>query len=39
MSADRFNSGKLKWSLVDFDSLAGMVKVLEFGAKKYDAHN
>jgi len=35
----RYNTGKIQWSLVDFDSLEPMVKVLEFGAKKYDAHN
>ena len=37
--ADRFNEGKLKWSLVDFPSLEPLVKVLESGAKKYSAHN
>lgn len=37
--ADRFNEGKLRWSLVDFKSLEGMVRVLEFGAHKYDDHN
>lgn len=35
----RYNSGKLKWSLVDFPSFEPMVKVLEFGAHKYAAHN
>lgn len=35
----RYNEGKLKWSLVDFKSLEGMVRVLEMGAKKYDPHN
>lgn len=35
----RFNNGKLRWSLVDFESLEDMVKVLEFGAEKYDDHN
>ena len=35
----RYNTGKIQWSLVDFDSLEPMVRVLEFGAKKYDAHN
>jgi hypothetical protein len=35
----RYNSGKPRWSLVDFESLEGMVKVLEFGAKKYSEHN
>ena len=37
--ADRFNDGKLKWSLVHFESLNPMVKVLEFGAQKYSADN
>lgn len=36
---DRFNKGKLQWNLVDFPSLEPMVKVLEFGAQKYSAHN
>lgn len=36
---DRFNEGKLKWSLVDWDAFEEMVRVLMFGAKKYDAHN
>jgi hypothetical protein len=31
----RFNEGKLKWSLVHFKSLEPMVRVLMFGAKKY----
>lgn len=35
----RFNEGKLKWSLVDFKSLESMVKVLEYGAKKYGKNN
>lgn len=39
MGADRFNTDKLKWSLVDFKSLEDMVRVLEFGAKKYDTDN
>lgn len=38
-TADRFNTGKLRWGLVDFDALEDMVKVLEFGATKYDDHN
>lgn len=37
--ADRFNEGKVRWGLVDFQSLEPMVKVLEFGATKYDDHN
>lgn len=37
--ASRFNTGKSKWSLVDMDALEPMVKVLEFGAQKYEANN
>lgn len=37
--ADRFNAGKPQWSLVDFEALEPMVRVLEYGAEKYDAHN
>ena len=36
---DRFNEGKLKWSLVPQSALEPMVRVLEFGAEKYDSHN
>lgn len=35
----RYNTGKLQWSMVDFKSLEPMVKVLEFGAQKYDRDN
>ena len=35
----RFNQGKLKWSLVHYKSMEPLVKVLEFGAAKYSAHN
>ena len=35
----RYNEGKPRWSLVDFKSLEGMVRVLEFGADKYDKDN
>lgn len=35
----RFNTGKTQWGLVDFESLEGMVKVLEFGANKYGIDN
>lgn len=31
----RYNEGKLSWSMVDFDSLEGLVRVLEYGARKY----
>jgi hypothetical protein len=39
LQALRYNQGKLQWSLVDFKSLEGLVRVLEMGAKKYDKHN
>ena len=35
----RYNEGKPKWSLVPQSSLIPMVRVLEFGAKKYEAFN
>jgi hypothetical protein len=35
----RYNEGKAKWSLVPQSSLLPMVRVLEFGAKKYDSYN
>lgn len=35
----RFNEGKPQWSLIDFKSLEPMVRVLEFGAKKYARDN
>lgn len=31
----RYNEGKRKWSLVDFESLESMTRVLEYGAEKY----
>lgn len=37
--AQKFDQGKPDWSLVPFEALEGMVKVLEFGAKKYDSWN
>lgn len=37
--AIRHNKGKLQWGLVDFESLTPMVRVLEFGAKKYEPNN
>ena len=39
MSGLRYNTGKLKWSLVDYPSLEPLVKVLEFGAEKYSVDN
>lgn len=35
----RYDTGKPKWHLVPMHLLEGMVKVLEFGAQKYDDHN
>ena len=39
MEGLRYNTGKLKWSLVSWKALAPMVRVLMFGAEKYDDHN
>ena len=39
MAGARFNTGKLKWSLVSMLALAPMVRVLMFGAQKYSSHN
>lgn len=39
MKAKRYNKGKQKWSLVDFESLESMVRALEFGAEEYGKHN
>ena len=36
---ERKNEGKLKWSLVSWRALEPMVRVLMFGAAKYDDHN
>lgn len=35
----RYNDNKTRWTLLDFDAVEGMVKVLEFGSKKYNDHN
>ena len=35
----RYNEGKLKWSLVSCKALEPMVRVLMFGAEKYDSWN
>lgn len=37
--AVKYDSGKADWSLVPFEALEDMVKVLEFGAAKYSRHN
>lgn len=38
-AAVKKDDGKLDWSLVPFEGLEGMVKVLEFGAQKYSRNN
>jgi hypothetical protein len=35
----RYNNGKLRWSLVHFKSIEPLVRVLMFGATKYDDNN
>lgn len=35
----RYNTDKLHWSLVDFKSLEPLVRVLEYGTKKYSKDN
>jgi len=37
--AVRYNTGKRRWTLVDFKSLESMVEVLEYGENKYDKWN
>ena len=39
LEAIKHDDGKADWSLVPFESLEGMVKVLEFGANKYAGWN
>lgn len=36
---DRYNQGKIQWGLVPQKSLIPMVRVLEFGARKYSPWN
>ena len=35
----RYNEGKVQWSLVDYKSLEPMVRVLEYGCRKYSKNN
>lgn len=37
--AKRFDEGKTNWSLIPFEAVEDIAKVLEFGAKKYAAWN
>ena len=39
MEGKRYNEGKLRWSLISTRALEPMVRVLMFGAEKYDDHN
>lgn len=39
MSALRYNEGKLRWDLVDWEGIEEMLKVLEAGAIKYEPEN
>jgi len=39
INGKRHNNGKPKWTLVDFDALEGMVKVLEQGVDEYGKFN
>jgi hypothetical protein len=36
---DRYNAGKPKWTLMHFPSFEPMIRVLEFGCKKYSRDN
>lgn len=35
----RFNKEKLRWALMHYGAMEPMIKVLMFGAEKYDDHN
>lgn len=35
----RYNTGKVKWSLMNYRSMEPMIRVLEYGAKKYAPYN
>ena len=35
----RYDSGKLDWTLIDFKSIEPLVRVMEYGAKKYSRDN
>jgi hypothetical protein len=35
----RYNNGKPKWSLINYESLIPLIRVLEFGANKYAPDN
>lgn len=35
----KFDSEKLRWDLLDIESVEDLVKILTFGASKYEANN
>lgn len=37
--ATRYNSGKLKWTLISPKAICVLVRVLMFGAERYGSHN
>jgi len=39
MSGTKHDSGKLRWDLLPWDAAEEVVKILTFGAKKYDDRN
>lgn len=39
MEGLRYNEGKRRWGLLSWPALSELVKVLEFGARKYDSWN
>lgn len=39
LTALRYNQGKPKWSLVHYESLLPLVRVLEYGCQKYEPFN
>ena len=39
MGAQRFNEGKLEWSLLDYEALTPLVEVMMFGCQKYERDN
>jgi len=39
MTSKKYDTDKLRWDLMPFDSLLEIVKVVTYGAKKYNANN
>lgn len=37
--AKRYDKGKTQWSLIDYNSLVSLAKVMEFGSNKYGVDN